>query len=50
MTAIVKNGRSTPGPIQKNAANPPTFEWHQLAWMPDYEAYVAEINQDYQEK
>ena len=50
MTAIVKNGRSTSGPIQKNAANPPTFEWHQLAWMPDYEAYVAEINQDYQEK
>ncbi|UQF38098.1 arylsulfatase [Vagococcus lutrae] len=50
MTQIVKKGRSTPGPIQRNAANPPTYEWHQLAWMPNYEDYVEQLNQTYQEE
>lgn len=50
MTVIVKNGRSTPGPVQKNAANPPTYEWNQLAWMPDYQSYIEEINENYQKE
>ncbi len=44
LAEYVKSGRSTEGEAQDNAADRPTGDWEQLAWMDDYESYVSELN------
>lgn len=41
----IQSGRTTPGKKQKNAADEPSGDWEQLAWMNDYEDYINRLTE-----
>lgn len=46
----VVSGRSTEGAPQVNQPDLPTGDWEQLAWMENYEAYIADLNEAYNDE